>query len=145
MLGMVSTCLTFIRSSLIRKGHSSVVFDIVYARFRKADYDANEKGMCRPALPFCKKQVVLLRPLIRQRIMRRPRSRKRVWGVDYILPFGMLSNCVLSPFVGKRDANALGYRPAGPSETESGRQTQERVVREVWKRVRELDYNRPGA
>ncbi|KAI0188161.1 inositol monophosphatase [Xylaria flabelliformis] len=39
----------------------------------------------------------------------------------------------------------LAIRPAGPSETESGRQTQERVVREVWKRVRELDYNRPGA
>ncbi|KAI1347111.1 inositol monophosphatase [Xylaria sp. FL0043] len=39
----------------------------------------------------------------------------------------------------------LAIRPAGPSETESGRQTQERVVREVWKRVRELDYSRPGA
>ncbi|KAF2969701.1 hypothetical protein GQX73_g3938 [Xylaria multiplex] len=39
----------------------------------------------------------------------------------------------------------LAIRPAGPSETESGRQTQERVVREVWKRVRALDYNRPGA
>jgi myo-inositol-1(or 4)-monophosphatase len=34
--------------------------------------------------------------------------------------------------------------PAGPSETETGRQTQERTVREVWKRVRELDYKRPG-
>ncbi|KAI1262773.1 inositol monophosphatase [Xylariaceae sp. FL1019] len=39
----------------------------------------------------------------------------------------------------------LAIRPAGPSETETGRQTQERVVREVWKRVRELDYSRPGA
>ncbi|KAI1363296.1 inositol monophosphatase [Xylaria arbuscula] len=39
----------------------------------------------------------------------------------------------------------LAIRPAGPSETESGRQTQERVVREVWKRVRKLDYSRPGA
>ncbi|GAP84410.1 putative inositol monophosphatase [Rosellinia necatrix] len=39
----------------------------------------------------------------------------------------------------------LAIRPAGPSETETGRQTQERVVREVWKRVRELDYHRPGA
>ncbi|KAF5677577.1 QA-X [Fusarium heterosporum] len=38
----------------------------------------------------------------------------------------------------------LAIRPAGPSETESGRQTQERTVREVWKRVRELDYKRPG-
>ncbi|EAL90488.1 hypothetical protein KXX16_006446 [Aspergillus fumigatus] len=39
----------------------------------------------------------------------------------------------------------LAIRPAGPSETETGRQTQERTVREVWKRVRELDYTRPGA
>lgn len=39
----------------------------------------------------------------------------------------------------------LAIRPAGPSETETGRQTQERVVREVWKRVRHLDYSRPGA
>jgi myo-inositol-1(or 4)-monophosphatase len=39
----------------------------------------------------------------------------------------------------------LAVRPAGPSETETGRQTQERTVREVWKRVRELDYSRPGA
>ncbi|KAI0975188.1 inositol monophosphatase [Xylaria arbuscula] len=39
----------------------------------------------------------------------------------------------------------LAIRPAGPSETESARQTQERVVREVWKRVRDLDYSRPGA
>lgn len=39
----------------------------------------------------------------------------------------------------------LAIRPAGPSETESGRQAQERVVREVWKRVRELNYSRPGA
>ncbi|KAI8689520.1 Inositol-1-monophosphatase [Fusarium sp. Ph1] len=38
----------------------------------------------------------------------------------------------------------LAVRPAGPSETETGRQTQERTVREVWKRVRELDYSRPG-
>ncbi|KAF5530152.1 QA-X [Fusarium mexicanum] len=38
----------------------------------------------------------------------------------------------------------LAIRPAGPSETETGRQTQERAVREVWKRVRELDYKRPG-
>lgn len=39
----------------------------------------------------------------------------------------------------------LAIRPAGPSEIESGRQGQERVVREVWKRVRTLDYARPGA
>ncbi|KAI1840313.1 hypothetical protein JX265_013752 [Neoarthrinium moseri] len=38
----------------------------------------------------------------------------------------------------------LAIRPAGPSATETGRQTQERVVREVWYRVRNLDYNRPG-
>ncbi|KAF5245335.1 hypothetical protein FAUST_1810 [Fusarium austroamericanum] len=38
----------------------------------------------------------------------------------------------------------LAIRPAGPSETETARQTQERTVREVWKRVRELDYKRPG-
>ncbi|KAK4187804.1 inositol monophosphatase [Podospora australis] len=39
----------------------------------------------------------------------------------------------------------LAIRPAGPSENESGRAGQERTVREVWKRVRELDYQRPGA
>ncbi|KAL4942353.1 protein qutG [Aspergillus oleicola] len=39
----------------------------------------------------------------------------------------------------------LAIRPAGPSATETGRQTQERTVREVWKRVRQLDYTRPGA
>ncbi|KAF4461131.1 QA-X [Fusarium albosuccineum] len=38
----------------------------------------------------------------------------------------------------------LAIRPAGPSQTETGRQTQERTVREVWKRVRHLDYSRPG-
>ncbi|KAM0271877.1 hypothetical protein ACHAQH_008940 [Verticillium albo-atrum] len=40
----------------------------------------------------------------------------------------------------------LAIRPTGPSETETetGRQGQERVVREVWRRVRELDYTRPG-
>ncbi|KAL4809491.1 inositol monophosphatase [Aspergillus unguis] len=37
----------------------------------------------------------------------------------------------------------LAIRPAGPSATETGRQTQERTVREVWKRVRQLDYTRP--
>ncbi|KAI4718854.1 inositol monophosphatase [Aureobasidium sp. EXF-10727] len=39
----------------------------------------------------------------------------------------------------------LAIRPAGPSATETGRQSQERVVREVWKRVRHLEYSRPGA
>ncbi|VUC31821.1 unnamed protein product [Clonostachys rosea] len=39
----------------------------------------------------------------------------------------------------------LAIRPAGPSATETGRQGQERLVREVWKRVRDLDYSRPGA
>lgn len=39
----------------------------------------------------------------------------------------------------------LAIRPAGPSEAETGREGQERVVREVWKRVRTLDYARPGA
>ncbi|GLA30890.1 hypothetical protein CBS147343_9761 [Aspergillus niger] len=39
----------------------------------------------------------------------------------------------------------LAIRPAGPSATETGRQTQERTVREVWKRVRQLEYTRPGA
>ncbi|KAL4949569.1 protein qutG [Aspergillus filifer] len=38
----------------------------------------------------------------------------------------------------------LAIRPAGPSATETGRQTQERTVREVWKRVKQLDYSRPG-
>lgn len=39
----------------------------------------------------------------------------------------------------------LAIRPAGDSEKETGRQAQERVVREVWKRVEGLDYERPGA
>ncbi|OKL64627.1 Protein QA-X [Talaromyces atroroseus] len=38
----------------------------------------------------------------------------------------------------------LAIRPAGPSATETGRQSQERTVREVWKRVKLLDYTRPG-
>ncbi|KAK3322051.1 inositol monophosphatase [Apodospora peruviana] len=39
----------------------------------------------------------------------------------------------------------LAIRPAGPSESETGRQGQERTIREVWRRVRELNYQRPGA
>ncbi|KAF2731807.1 inositol monophosphatase [Polyplosphaeria fusca] len=39
----------------------------------------------------------------------------------------------------------LAIRPAGPSAAETGRQSQERTVREVWRRVRNLDYSRPGA
>ncbi|KAK7961806.1 inositol monophosphatase [Apiospora aurea] len=41
----------------------------------------------------------------------------------------------------------LAIRPAGPlpATGESARQSQERVVREVWRRVRHLDYSRPGA
>lgn len=38
----------------------------------------------------------------------------------------------------------MGIRPAGPSKTEAAREGQERVIREVWKRVRRLDYSRPG-
>ncbi|KAJ2896001.1 hypothetical protein MKZ38_005973 [Zalerion maritima] len=39
----------------------------------------------------------------------------------------------------------LAIRPAGDTDKVTKRQAQERVVREVWKRVRELDYARPGA
>ncbi|KAH6715987.1 inositol monophosphatase [Leptodontidium sp. 2 PMI_412] len=39
----------------------------------------------------------------------------------------------------------LAIRPAGDAEGETGRQAQERVVRETWKRVEGLDYSRPGA
>ncbi|KAF2097923.1 inositol monophosphatase [Rhizodiscina lignyota] len=39
----------------------------------------------------------------------------------------------------------LAIRPAGDAPNESGRQGQERTVREVWRRVRNLDYSRPGA
>ncbi|OKP12670.1 Protein qutG [Penicillium subrubescens] len=39
----------------------------------------------------------------------------------------------------------LAIRPAGPSATETGRESQERTVREVWRRVRQLSYSRPGA
>ncbi|EFQ31985.1 inositol monophosphatase [Colletotrichum graminicola] len=38
----------------------------------------------------------------------------------------------------------LAIRPAAATETETARQAQERVVRETWKRVRNLDYSRPG-
>ena len=38
----------------------------------------------------------------------------------------------------------LAIRPAGDSASETGRQAQERTVREVWRRVRHLDYTRPG-
>jgi myo-inositol-1(or 4)-monophosphatase len=38
----------------------------------------------------------------------------------------------------------LAIRPAGDGPMEKGRQGQERVVREVWRRVRKLDYSRPG-
>ena len=38
----------------------------------------------------------------------------------------------------------LAIRPAGDSASETGRQGQERTVREVWRRVRHLDYSRPG-
>ena len=38
----------------------------------------------------------------------------------------------------------LAVRPAGGSSSETGRQGQERTVREVWRRVRKLDYTRPG-
>ena len=38
----------------------------------------------------------------------------------------------------------LAIRPAGDGSTETARQSQERTVREVWKRVVKLDYARPG-
>ena len=39
----------------------------------------------------------------------------------------------------------LAIRPAGDDgKGESGRQGQERTVREVWRRVRGLEYRRPG-
>lgn len=38
----------------------------------------------------------------------------------------------------------LAIRPAGGSASETGRQSQERTVREVWRRVETLDYSRPG-
>lgn len=38
----------------------------------------------------------------------------------------------------------LAIRPAGSSAGETARQGQERTVREVWRRVRHLDYSRPG-
>ncbi|KAK3904579.1 inositol monophosphatase [Staphylotrichum tortipilum] len=49
------------------------------------------------------------------------------------------------PEVGLGSRLYLAIRPAGASDTESGREGQERTVREVWRRVRELDYTRPGA
>ncbi|KAF2725010.1 inositol monophosphatase [Polychaeton citri CBS 116435] len=39
----------------------------------------------------------------------------------------------------------LAIRPAGDTVTETERQQQERVVRQVWGRVQQLDYARPGA
>lgn len=38
----------------------------------------------------------------------------------------------------------LAVRAAGDKDGESGRDAQERTVREVWRRVRHLDYARPG-
>ncbi|KAK6433174.1 hypothetical protein LTR95_010646 [Oleoguttula sp. CCFEE 5521] len=38
----------------------------------------------------------------------------------------------------------LAIRAAGDYEGETGRQAQERTVRAVWRRVRTLDYSRPG-
>lgn len=38
----------------------------------------------------------------------------------------------------------LAIRPAGDGAEETGRQSQERTVREVWRRVAKLDYSRPG-
>lgn len=38
----------------------------------------------------------------------------------------------------------LAIRPASDSPEETARQGQERAVREVWRRVRTLDYKRPG-
>lgn len=38
----------------------------------------------------------------------------------------------------------LAIRPAKDTPEETGRQAQERLVREVWKRVLPLDYVRPG-
>lgn len=55
--------------------------------------------------------------------------------IRYVDNFDTVGQCVLTTL----------YRPAGPSATETGRQGQERLVREVWKRVRRLDYSRPGA
>ncbi|OQO10848.1 Protein qutG [Cryoendolithus antarcticus] len=38
----------------------------------------------------------------------------------------------------------LAIRAAGDNDGETGRQAQERTVRAVWRRVRTLDYSRPG-
>jgi myo-inositol-1(or 4)-monophosphatase len=38
----------------------------------------------------------------------------------------------------------LAVRPAGDGPHETARQSQERTVREVWRRVIDLDYTRPG-
>lgn len=39
----------------------------------------------------------------------------------------------------------LAVRPATDGPNEKGRASQERTIREVWRRVRTLDYSRPGA
>jgi myo-inositol-1(or 4)-monophosphatase len=38
----------------------------------------------------------------------------------------------------------LAIRPAGDKDGESAREGQERTVHEVWRRVRHLEYSRPG-
>lgn len=38
----------------------------------------------------------------------------------------------------------LAIRAAGDTKDETGRQAQERTIREVWRRVQRLDYTRPG-
>jgi hypothetical protein len=64
------------------------------------------------------------------------------WVVGYIW---LLGECLNGLCLGTGFSNQTYRRPAGPSATETGRETQERTVREVWRRVRTLDYLRPGA
>lgn len=72
------------------------------------------------------------------------------WDPANIWPFGKwvsILDVVQTTITNNFDeaANMNRERPAGQSATETGRQSQERTVREVWKRVRKLDYFRPGA
>lgn len=97
-------------------------------------------GMSQQVLLFYwKLEGWSLRPIHLRTLIRRL-LRMFDWGLGFIWPFGRFDH---SQERAQKDTNY--HRPAGPSKTETGRQTQERTVREVWRRVQELEYTRPGA
>lgn len=103
-----------------------------------------EIGTWQPGSVSCGRLADLSLLPTRRRTSRRTRSRRCGWEAGYILRSGMRSFSLSWSVTHNTEAND-GGRPAGDGATETGREAQERVVREVWKRVRHLDYSRPGA